>query len=404
MRTVKWNAFLSCLCGFAVVLGGVAISARADVTTEKGASILIFPKVRADGTFDTVIQIANVSNSMVYAQCFYVNATLLDAVTHLPCTIPSATCTPECQETDFNIWLTKQQPTHWTVSTGRDFYPPASFGSDGYGFPPGHVPPMGDSFIGELKCVELDPSGAPTTRNDLKGEATLVAVATTGSNSDQTVTGDVAKYNAIGISGNPNVAPPSPLPLDGYNGDPLDHTTSYGACPAKLILNHVASGAPDMVATELTASGVLPGGTTSAEFTDLTLVPCNEDFENQIPTAVKVQFDIYNEFENHFSASTTITCFMEVELSHIDTTFSGSGNGSVFGYQVLGTDVAQTVITPVNKPDVPTGGLVGIAERITTVTFGTASTTAGRAAYNLHSEGSFIPPNGPDQITLPAEQ
>ena len=57
MRTVKWNAFLSGLCAFATVLGVVAIDARADVTIEKGASIIVFPKVLASGTFDTIIQI-----------------------------------------------------------------------------------------------------------------------------------------------------------------------------------------------------------------------------------------------------------------------------------------------------------------------------------------------------------
>ena len=48
----------------------------ADVTTEKGASILVFPKVQANSTFDTVIQIANTGNSMLHAHCFYVDASL----------------------------------------------------------------------------------------------------------------------------------------------------------------------------------------------------------------------------------------------------------------------------------------------------------------------------------------
>lgn len=395
MRTVKWNAFLSCLCGFVVVLGGVAISARADVTTETGASILIFPKVRADGIFDTVIQIANISNNMVYAECFYVNATLQDTNTHLSCGVPSATCVPLCQETDFAIWLTKQQPTHWSVSTGRNYTPSPTFGQDDSGFAPGHVPPMSD-FVGELKCIEVDDSGAPITRNDLKGEATLVSLRTvlplvSGTlDSGQTAEGDVAKYNAIGIRGNPDVAPSNPLLLDGG--------ATYDACPSKLILNHFASGAPDIVASELTppTGTLLPAGTTSAEFTDLTLVPCNEDFENQIPKSVTVQFLIYNEFEEQYSTSTTVSCFLETELLRI-------GSGQVFGSGVLGTDVAQAIITPVVQADGSSGGLVGIAERITTLKVGTA-TTAGRAADNLHSEGSYIPPNGPDQITLPAEQ
>jgi len=383
MRKVKWNAFLSCLCGLAVVLGGVALSARADVTTEKGASILIFPKVRADGTFDTIIQIANMSNNMVHAQCFYVNATLRDTSCNCPCVVPSATCVPLCQELDFEIWLTKQQPTHWSVSTGRNFTSYPTFGEDDSGFVPGHIPPVTD-FVGELKCIEVTDSGEPITRNDLKGEATLVSLVTVEDgtlNSNLTAEGDVAKYNAIGIRGNPDVAPGNPLLLDGG--------ATYDACPAKLILNHFASGAPDMVVSE-----IIGVDTPSAEFTDLTLVPCNEDFENQIPKWVTVQFIVYNEYEERYSTSITVSCFLETELANI---------GQVFTYGFLGTEVAQTIITPVVQPDGSSGGLVGIAERITTVEVASPA-IAARAAYNLHSEGSFIPPNGPDGITLPGEQ
>jgi hypothetical protein len=100
MRKVKWDAFLSGICGFAVALGVVAAGARADVTTEKGASILVFPRVQADGTYDTVIQIANTGNSMVHAHCFYVDAT------------PAGTWRNR-------FGSGKEQPTHWLVSSGR---------------------------------------------------------------------------------------------------------------------------------------------------------------------------------------------------------------------------------------------------------------------------------------------
>ena len=62
----------------AALLGALlmATSVRADVVTEKSASILIFPKVIADSETDTVIQITNTSNSMVHARCFYVDARL----------------------------------------------------------------------------------------------------------------------------------------------------------------------------------------------------------------------------------------------------------------------------------------------------------------------------------------
>src|SRR5436190_734068 len=101
MRTVKWNVFLSGLCGLAVVLGVVAAGVRADVTSEKAASILVFPKITVNATYDTVILLANTSNSLVYAHCNYVDARLFDIITGAPCTRASATCQAAWQETDF---------------------------------------------------------------------------------------------------------------------------------------------------------------------------------------------------------------------------------------------------------------------------------------------------------------
>jgi hypothetical protein len=383
---VKWNAFLSGLCGFALALGVVAAGARADVTTESGASILVFPKILANGTFDTVIQITNTSNSILHAHCFYVDASLSSTLSGLPCSVPSATCLPTWQETDFLIWLTKQQPTHWLVSRGRNIDPTDGFESDGSGFDPGRVPPVRD-FIGELKCIEVAESGEPIMGNHLKGEATIEVINTTiDALPDQpgTQKGDVSKYNAIGILANPDAQPSNPLLLD----DQI-----YNACPAKLIVDHFATGAEDPVAAEVKSID------SSSVATELTLVPCSEDFENQRPKSVTVQFLIYNEFEQRFSASTTVTCFLSVELTHIDS--PGAPTRSAFSVNFLGTDVAHTEITPVVNLDGTTGGLVGVVERIVSVT-DTSGTLAARAAYNLHTEGSLVPENAPpDQIVLP---
>ena len=68
--------------------------------------------------------------------------------------------------TDFNIWLTKQQPTHWQVSTGRFINPnddciengrivPSADCADA-GIDPGAIPPTARGFTGELKCIEVD--------------------------------------------------------------------------------------------------------------------------------------------------------------------------------------------------------------------------------------------------------
>jgi hypothetical protein len=74
---------------------------------------------------DTIIQISNTSNSMVFAHRFHVNA------------VP-----PKPSRAEFD---------------------------------PGRIPPAGkDPFSGELKCIEVDSSGAPIDGDHLKGEATIV--------------------------------------------------------------------------------------------------------------------------------------------------------------------------------------------------------------------------------------
>jgi hypothetical protein len=400
MRTVKWNAFLSGLCGFAAVLGVVAADARADVTIEKGASIVVFPKVLADGTRDTVIQLANTGNSMVHVKCYYVNASLFDTLTFAPCDVPSPTCAPLWQETDFNIWLTKQQPTHWLVSSGRRVDPTDGFGYNGSGFDPGLIPPVSD-FEGELKCIEVTESDEPVTGNHLKGEATISVAREIAGLSD-IFAGDVSKYNAIGILGNPGVAPSNPLLLNGE---------VYDACPSKLILNHFATLAEDPVVSELNDKLIYrrPSGLDnnfnvldSTTFTQLTLVPCSEDFENQLPTSSTVQFVIYNEFEERFSASTTVNCYLNVELTDIDspTTFERS----VFSINVLGTPVAEAEITPVPSTAGVVRGVVGVAERFVVVEArDTMEYNLGydfaSAAYNLYTSGDLISDN-PDSIRL----
>src|SRR3990172_1259476 len=48
------------------------------VTTEYGGSVVVYPKVIWDGTRDTIIQIGNTGNTVVYAHCFYINAAPLN--------------------------------------------------------------------------------------------------------------------------------------------------------------------------------------------------------------------------------------------------------------------------------------------------------------------------------------
>jgi len=443
MRTLKWRAFLSGLCVTAAVLGMTVVDARADITIERGASILAFPKVLADEGTDTLIQITNVSNSMVHAHCFYVNAQL--RFPDLP-ENPITGNTPLWQETDFWIWLTKQQPTHWLVSTGR-FVNPLDNCFDGNqvdvedcenaGIDPGAIPPVAENFIGELRCVEVEATGLPLGGNHFKGEATLKSG------------GDVAKYNAIGIEATEFAGETgNTLLLNWPKGSEPEEGQQYSACPAQLIVNHLGEGATDPVILKNLRGGVcestekeVGGGAQadnlwvpcqsdadcadlelngahgwqpdftcdngpliqdaagalalrSATINDLTLIPCQADFENQIPGKVTVQFLVYNEFEQVFSASTSIECWKNFNLFQVDS--PNNPENSIFSAARLGSAAAKTVIRPVD----PFGSLLGVHGTLRA----DRDSQIARTLQNIFIEGDrFTATDGQvvDEIVLP---
>lgn len=431
MRTVKWSALLSSFCGFAVALGGIASSAHGTVTTERGASILAFPKVIVSDGVDTIIQITNTSNNMVHARCFYVDAQ------------PDSFGRAQWQVTDFNIWLTKQQPTSWQVSRGRFvnpadscetipsgplvglFYPAENCAQAG--IDPGAIPPVVEGFTGELKCIEVDVSGNPIGGNHLKGEATLRYPGPQG-------TYDTAKYNALGILG---------TEIAGETGDELrldqpsdteDVFGQYNACPNQLIVNHFADLATDpavfstgeggtcrreqmgqgaeeeddgevgeggnKVRTPCVSDADCPEGRvcrnapevaigptgevetlTSAMLTELTLIPCSQDFEEpftSVPAnAVTVQMVTYNEFEQRTSFSTTIECWKHFFMFQLDSPFNPTN--SQFSFNVQGTLGLNTVLTPVTGH----GGVLGVAG----ILRANSDDVVARTLMNIHMIG-----------------
>lgn len=377
----RWGAAMALV----LVIGVGAVFA--DVTTERGSSILIFPKVIYDsqgligGKVDTLIQISNTSNSMVFAHCFYVNGAPAD-----PTQPPSPFNLPPCQEIDFDIALTKQQPTHWVLSEGRRFDPGAKVCSKTYhdcfdvGFDPGSgansgIPPSDDPFVGELKCIEVDSAGAPINGNHLKGEATIVNLPP--------AIGDASKYNAIGVLGlntdlNSNNSD-NVLCLGGGVTSTCPTGAEYNACPGTVILNHFAENATDPVVESL-------GNGPSQVTTELTIVPCSEDFENQASASVTVQFKLTNEFEEQLSASTTVTCWGNFKLDDA---------GQVFDLRFLGTQFVQTRLSSPTEQ----AGFVAVSEEFHQQ--GTTSPVISRAAFNLHGEGDRV--NG-DVIHIPEAQ
>ena len=319
MRKIQRNRGLWAIS--ATVLGmcvaaSVASASPQDMTTEQSGSVVVYPKVIWDGYRDTVIQIANTGNMPVSAHCFYVDAGI----------------SGQWIETDFYLYLTRQQPTHWVVSKGRRVGWD-DFESDGAGFDPGLVPPVRIGFQGELKCVQVDSNEVPLRANQLKGEAIL-------RNAD----GDVSKYNAIALRGNPDAANNAdPYQLD-LNWTAANPGGQYSACPDVLVLSHAAYGAPE-----------LPGAGT---YTELTLVPCFEDFENQTPGVTTVDVLVWNEFENRFSTSFPVDCWLNADLGALP----GGGN---FTFETLGTLGAHTQIkaVPAQGGQPQYVGVMGVAEQ-----------------------------------------
>lgn len=365
MRTMKWSRSLWTLGGatFALFLAaGSASAGFQEISTERAGSIVVFPKIIYDGTRDTVIQLTNTGNPMAHAHCFYINAAPI-----FPSLPPSRTNPPQWTETDFDVWLTRQQPTHWVASRGRrpSFTNPDvdGFGKDGAGIDPGLVPPVQVGFTGELKCIQVGDDGGPMPSNKLKGEATL-----------RRRDGDVSTYNAIAFQGNPDLSASqigNDLSLDLTMNHPEGE---YSACPDVLQFDHIAYGAPDPVIQQLgtCAKACTNNGNTCTLNSDcggngkclgncpvnttLTLVPCQEDLENQRPGRVTVAFQIFNEFEQALSTSTTVECWMDSALNRIND--SSSPQNGPFNFALLGTLTAYTRI----HPNPGQGGVIGVAE------------------------------------------
>ncbi len=384
------------LLGLAAACVWLAGTAGADVRTERSGSILVFPKVFSDASagIDTIIQLTNTSNSVVRAHCFYVNAGLTD---------PSAPPGPDnprlWQEVDFDILLTRQQPTYWLVSEGRQVNPldppckPGKQDCFNAGFDPGRVPPVVPNFTGELKCIQVDESGAPLNGNSLKGEATIVR------------DGDIATYSALailGAEGGANngdgtlVLGGGQCALDGAIcksdadcGESGPCLQEYNACPGTWILTHLADGAPNPAIPPV-------GSTESQVFTELTVAPCTEDFETQIPTRVTLQFQTWNEFESQFSVSTTVDCWATFRLEEVGSlalTFDGQDDVPNLP---LGTMFLQTRIR--SAGGTPVGVLLVAEEQHTDAQL---SPNTAWAAANLHIEGERPTP---DIIRIPGEQ
>ncbi|MCX8073239.1 MAG: hypothetical protein N3C12_12430 [Candidatus Binatia bacterium] len=301
-----------------------SLPVHSEMGTNQPGALVWFPKVVRDADRDTIIQLTNTTGVRVSLLCIYVNGAP-----------DPATGQPLWQTVDFQIALTRQQPSFWVASMGLGPQPSDGRPADLH---PGLVPPLAEGFLGELRCVVIDEGEIPSSRNALIGEATIVNRSTGAQEKYPAFT-----FRGIGTNNRDNI-----LALD---------DREYSACPRILMFNHFYAQAPDPI-------------TGSPVDTRVTFVPCSADFNRAVPTTTNLLFETFNEFEQRLSASLTVTCFADLPLPSIDS--PSDPTRSVFHFATQGTIAGQTRVRPVPTRSVQHG--VGV------ILLGTESVSGNRTA------------------------
>jgi len=213
------------------------------------SAFLIYPLIRTSATQETLVEIMNLTAATVTVHCTYTRATFSGQ-------------TVSCNETDFYVNLTAQQPVAWKARTGSN----------------GNGARVAPPFLGEgtLNCVVQARGSDLNSHNALQGRAIL-------SQSGQTVGYDASAFRRLSAGPFSGV-----IELDGVH---------YEQCPDRLHFNALSSQ---------------PGSDS-----EMVLVPCSHDFENGHPGSSVIQYAVINEFEQQFSASTPVKCFDRRNFSTI---------------------------------------------------------------------------------------
>lgn len=325
----------------ALVFIGCLASARcagAEVTTDRGASVLVFPKVFADGGADTTIQLTNLSDNSIAAHCLYVDGT-----------------SGSWQSVEFTFALEPERPVQWTVAHGRMAAPEED--------PPIDIPAAPASFRGELLCVQVDGTGAPSSGNELAGHATITALAS----------GNVSAYAAIGLRGTGLENGDEFLCLgDAVSDNCFLGVAEYDACSDEWILSVPAEDAGAALSPEARLS------------TRVTVVPCSQNLRDGSPSTVDIEITVFNEMAEQFAGRLSVTCWQDVPLAEL--------GGQIFDRAMLGSDYVQSRWRPAGA----SGSFMLVAE--TTRATGDASIVTASTGINPHHRGSAT---NPDVIILP---
>jgi hypothetical protein len=366
LKRKSWLAHVGVALALVVLSGaraGAVVGQISGTATDRAGTLILFPKVIADGTRDTMIQITNTMNTERQAHCIYVNGAGVCSTSFALCAppparesgcpVPGETCDPAWQELNFDISLTRQQPTIWRVSTGRTVNPADDENGNCTetivggiprqscpGIDPGFdVPPPAQPFRGELKCHETDSNGgAPMAGNAFKGEAIL---ETLGSQPPQ-----VSEYNSINIEADSAAVGQNTADLAlKLNG------AEYNVCPDEIEFSNYAHLAQDPIAAAapggLCDSGglcsggsnpgdpcTLPGGAECLGGTcigcpvrtEITFIPCTQNFELGIPIPTTVQIRSIDELETSQSTAFTLDCWANLSLDDLSSSIFNEFN------------------------------------------------------------------------------
>jgi len=316
----KHAARATALLGVFAACTLAASMASAGVDNDRPGSILIFPKVVTSATRDTTIRISNTGNLANQVRCFYLNE-------------------ETCGSVDFDLALTKQQPTQWDASAGRGVNLLDGFATSGAGLDPGLIPPAGGDFEGALVCVEVI-DDAPVAQNKLKGEA-IIRDISGGPDRNTSAYNAIAITSGSGASNSDNI-----LALDG---------DEYSQCSTDHRIDFIPSVTPGL-------DPVL--GDDSAVVTNVTVIPCDLDFSRRRATTVVLNATLWNEFE--------------VQTSGPDTTFSCWASFSIDPASLSPATPYATVEYSASSP------VVMVVESFHSDTFLGVS---GSAAHNVHTTG-----------------
>lgn len=295
MRTVR--PLLAAACWAALC----ATAAPAQTTSDRAASILIYPKVVADESADTVVQLTSFAEARVDAFCSYVDGR------------------DGWQIASFSVSLTREQPLHWTAARGRTPDGPED---------PNAIPAAPAGFRGALLCVEVDGSGAPFSGNHLAGQATRLALPG----------GDAVAQPAVGLRAGGFVDGDDVLCLGDEPSD-VCFIGEYEACPAAWLLAHPAEGAPD--------AQLGPGAT---QATRLTVVPCTQNLADAEAPTLAIEIAVTTALGERFTGIEIVTCWADLALADV--------SNALFDRMMLGSEVVQTRFTPA----IGAGGFVLAAE------------------------------------------